>query len=531
MDKPIYVIAYDIGTTGNKTCLFEIKEKISLVTSAMKEFSLTILENGGVEQDPEEWWQGLKETTEAVLLQGGIKKEQVIGISFCSQMQGLVLVDKQGQAVRPAMSYMDQRAGDEKKDSVGHGVQIQGINIRKILKSLYITGVAPVSVKDPLWRYKWVQTHEPEIMTKTHKWLDVKEYLISRCTDKFVMTNDSAFATFLYNYRKEQWSSSLCKMYGVDKAHLPLIISSTDSVGCLTISAADQLGLSPECQVFGGGGDASLIGVGAGAVDKGDSHIYSGTSGWFSTITDKMTIDLDYMIASVVGAKSGLFNYFGELETAGKSLEWVKNHLALDAIDIYLKKTKVTDGPEAITKSLYDHMCESIKDIDAGSGGVIFTPWLHGNRCPFEDTNARGMFFNISLDTGKRKLIRAVLEGIAYHIRWMMEVSHKKVEGSKRIRFVGGGALSPLLCQIFADVTGHTIDTVDSPQNVGAVGAAACCGIGLGKIEGFSQLKKFIPIKASYTPNPEVQGVHESNYLVFKRLYKDNKKNFALLNG
>lgn len=532
MPANAYVITYDIGTTGNKTCLFEISDRIKLIESSMFEYELQILDNGGAEQNPDDWWQGLTETTEDVLKKSGLTADKIRGISFCSQMQGLVLVNDKGEAIRPAMSYMDQRARHEKKEAVGYGLQIQGFNILKLLKSLSISGAAPASVKDPLWKYKWVQKNEPQLFSKCHKWLDVKEYLIARSTGRYIMTEDSAFATFLYDSRKGRkgWSSRLCRMYGVDTNHLPEVIRSSDLVGNLNSIAAAELGLTADCMVFGGGGDATLIGVGAGSVAMGDTHIYSGTSGWVSTVVNNRRSDLNHMIGSVIGAEEGRYNFFGELETSGKSLEWVKNHLALDEIDIYLKKQKINEGTEAASKSLYDHMCESIKDTPAGSGGVIFTPWLHGNRCPFEDSNARGMFFNISLDTGKRKLIRAVLEGIAYHTRWMLEASMKKTTISDTIRFVGGGALSPLTCQIMADITGHRIETVESPQNVGSVGAAVCCGIGLGNIRDFSTVKDFIPADAVYEPNIAAREVHNRNFRVFKRLYTSNIKNFKILN-
>ncbi len=531
MDQTLYAIAYDIGTTGIKTCLFEISQKITLLASAMDEYGLQVLENGGAEQNPEDWWKGMARTTRRVLEKSGIAGEQVGGISFCSQMQGLVLVDDRGEAVRPCMSYMDQRAGDEKSRSVGRGLQIQGINIFKILKSLIINGAAPASVKDPLWKYLWVRRHEPELMSRVCKWLDVKDFLIGRCTNRFVMTEDSAFATFLYGYRKKEWSPSLCRMYGIDRNHLPEVVTSTTRIGNLTEEAAGILGLSTGCAVFGGGGDATLIGVGAGAVRKGDTHIYSGTSGWISTVVDRMTIDVTHMIASVIGAEPGRFNYFGELETSGKSLEWVRDHLALDEIGIYLNKQDISQGPESIRRSLYDHLCESIRDVPAGSGGVIFTPWLHGNRCPFEDSRARGIFFNISLDTGKRKLIRAVIEGICYHTRWMMEASSRKAQVSDHIRFVGGGAISPLICQIMADVTGHPIDSVENPQNAGAVGAAVCCGIGLGQIGGFDAVRDFVPVSRTFLPDKDRREVHDRNFRVFKSLYKSNRKNFKVLNG
>ncbi len=528
----MYVLTYDVGTTGVKASLFHLGDGITLISSTMAEYPLHILPQGGAEQNPLDWWQGMCITTKYLMETSGVDANLIRGISFCSQMQGLVLVDKRGRAVRPAMSYMDQRAEDEKRSSVGHGIQIQGINGRKLLKSLRISSAAPASVKDPLWKYKWVERNEPEVFSQVHKWLDVKEYLIATCTGRFIMTPDSAFATFLYDSRKgkECWSSTLCNMYGVQRKHLPEIVLSTESVGHLTSLAAEELGLSLHCQVFGGGGDATLIGVGAGAVSVGDTHIYSGTSGWVSTVVANRTMDVKSMIASVVGVETGKFNYFGELETSGKCLEWVKDHLALDEIDIYLQKSKVTDGPEAVSRNLYDYMCESIKDTPAGSGGVIFTPWLHGNRCPFEDPYARGMFFNISLDTGKRKMIRAVLEGIAYHTRWMLEASQSKVRSSEVIRFVGGGALSSLTCQIMADITGNVIETVDNPQNVGSFGAAICCGIGLGIIPDFVSVKDWVPATTTYAPNSQNRDVYDRGFGVFKQLYKRNKKLFRKMN-
>ena len=135
------------------------------------------------------------------------------------------------------------------------------------------------------------------------------------------------------------------------------------------------------------------------------------------------------MIAAIVGAQAGEYNYFAEMETAGKCFEWVKDHLALDEIGIYLQKVRT--WPRArrqVYTSLYDYMTETIEAIPPGSGGVIFTPWLHGNRCPFEDPNAAGMFFNIRLDTGKTEMIRAVLEGICFHLRWMLECQDKKAK-------------------------------------------------------------------------------------------------------
>ena len=161
---------------------------------------------------------------------------------------------------------------------------------------------------------------------------------------------------------------------------------------------------------------------------------------------------------------------------------------------------------EAVYSSLYDYMMFVINRIPAGSGGVIFTPWLHGNRCPFEDTNARGM-------------------------RWMLEAQEKKVRTSQVIRFVGGGALSPQACQTLADVIGRKVETVENPQNVGAVGAALVAAVGLGKISGIEQAESFVSLSGTYIPNPENREIYDKMFGIFKELYYSNRKNLALVNS
>ncbi len=525
-----FVIAYDIGTTGVKTCVFEIEETIKMLAAATEGYDLYVYDDGGAEQDADQWWAAMCSTTNKVIKESKIKPEQIAGLSFCSQMQGMVLVDKDANAVRRPMSYMDCRAKAEIKKGLAHGLQIAGANIFKLLPSLIRTGVVSASVKDPLWKYKWVEANEPENFAKAHKWLDVKEYLIARCTGEFVMTEDSAFATMMKDKNKSEWSYETCDMFGVKHEHMAKIIKSTDKVGGLTSKAAKELGLKEGTPVFGGGGDASLIGLGSGCVEIGETHIYSGTSGWVSTIVGKQSVDIATMIAAIQGAQTGRYNYFAEMETSGKCMEWVKNHLALDEINIYLKKQHVAESFESKYTSLYEYMTDSIASVPAGAGGVIFTPWLHGNRCPFEDPNAAGMFFNIRLETGKTELIRAVLEGICYHKRWMLECEAKKVKVGEKIRFVGGGAISPVTSQILADITGKTVETIGEPQNVGAVGAAALVGVGLGVIPSVEKVKEFIPVLRIFEPNKEVKAVYDRNFEVFKRLYKSNKENFRMLN-
>ncbi len=518
-----YLLAYDIGTTGVKTCLFEVNQTIRLLEYAAKSYPLYILDNGGAEQDGNDWWKAMCESTAEVLKKTNLSPEKIAGISFCSQMQGLVLTDRNGVPVHRPMSYMDQRAKEEIRKGIAHGLQIAGANVIKLIKSLIITGAVSSSVKDPVWKYKWIEAHEPENFSRAYRWLDVKDYLLCRCTDRFVMTEDSAFATLLFDTRpgKRCWSKTVCRMLGVNMEHLPEIIRSTDLVGGLTATAARELGLNEGTPVYGGGGDSSLIGVGAGCVRSGDTHIYWGTSGWVITVTDKQMVDVSAMIAAIVGAQSGKFNYFAEMETAGKCLEWAKDRLVEDGLDYYAVKEPCQNA--------YDCLTAAAAKTAPGAGGLIFTPWLHGNRCPFEDPNATGMFFGLTLETSKADMIRAVLEGVCYHLRWMLESQDKMLQTSDSIRFVGGGARSTVICQMLADITGRRVETVDSPQNVGSVGAAAVMAVGMGIIPSLESVETFIPVTKIYEPNPDNKAVYDRCYSTFRKLYPSNRNIYRTL--
>ncbi|MBQ7718176.1 MAG: FGGY-family carbohydrate kinase [Clostridia bacterium] len=528
------IIIYDFGTSNVKTCLFDIDSDIKLKASSSASYSLYISDDGGAEQDTEEWWSALCSTTKELFKKSDIKPGEIDGVAFCSQMQGTVLVDKNGNALRRPMTYLDQKGFKEYKECMGRGIiKISGCSLYKLLRNLLVNYAASVSAKDPVWKYKWVEKNEPDIFEKTYKWLDVGEYLVARCTGRIIRTPDSAFATFLYDTRKgkEGWNKGLLKMYKVKREHMAEIIDCADIAGGLTEKAASDLGLQAGTPVFGGGGDTTFVNIGAGCTKPGDTHIYMGTSGWVSTYLDYQTVDLNAMITGVLSAKHGYFNFYAELETAGKCYEWALNNLALDAIDVYSKKTDVTDDSESDYDSLYDYLSEAAGRVPPGANGVIFTPWLHGNRCPFEDSNAAGMFFNIRVDNGKGDMIRAVLEGVCYHLRWLLECQASKVKTSDTIRFVGGGSLSPVICQMLSDITGRTVETVDNPQEVGAAGTALSVAAKIKGVDVLELAKRLVKANHTYIPDPANKEVYERNYRVFKKLYKSNAANFKSLNS
>jgi len=532
MSDPLFLLAVDLGTTSLKTCLYEVGDRLILRAAASRRLGLESGSDGRAEQDPEEWWSALVSSVPELLASARLDPSAVGGLTFCAQMQCLVLVDKEGKAVRPALSYLDSRATARRKKLTSGGPRIADVGVGLILPWLTVSGGVAASAKDPLWKYLRVADEEPEAFGRAYRWLDAKDFLTARCAGRFTMSADSAFATFLTDTRHDRvrWSPWLVRRFGIDAGHLPEIVEQSERVGGLVPEAAKSLGLPAGLPVFAGGGDASLIGVGAGAVAVGSTHVYVGTSGWVSTVTDRRLVDPDTMMATVPGPVPGRYAYFGEQETSGKCLEWVRDHLALDEIGVYLEKRERPMGPDEEHRSLLDYLASAIEQVPAGSGGVLFAPWLHGSRSPFEDPWVRGMFFNLGLETGKRQMIRAVVEGLAYNKRMLLEAQARKVKPSAILRFAGGGALSDETCRILADVTGRTVEAIADPQNAGAAGAALVAAWGLGRFPDLDAAAAAVAVRASFEPNPAHRAVHERNFGVFKDLYRATRPLFHRLN-
>jgi xylulokinase len=408
-------------------------------------------------------------------------------------------------------------------------VRISGYNALIALKSLRITGGLAATAKDPLWKYHWVRENEPEIFRKVYKWLDVKDYLLLRCTGHYGMTQDSAHLTFLYDTRPGHlgWHKGLCNTFRVDMHHLPPVVRSTDVVGGLTKEAADEMGLDEGTPVFGGGGDLALITVGSGCVEQYDTHIYIGTSGWVAANVERRILDISNFMASIMGAMPGCYTFVGEQETSGVCLQWIRDLLALDRGAVSAREGATEKVGQ---KDPYDLVNKAVSETAPGAGNIVFAPWMQGNRSPREDPYVRGMFFNIGVKADPGMMIRAVMEGVAYHNRWMLQAIEKKIPRQNSIRLVGGGAKSEVWCQIMADVTGRAIETIENPQNAGAFGAAVVAGVGLGLLSSFHQAKSFIPVKRRYTPRSEFKEIYDQNFRAFQELYENNKKTFRLLN-
>ncbi len=525
MKQAVYVIACDVGTTGCKTRLLRLGDGITIVGSQYANYPLLTTPDGGVEQRPEDWYRAVCESIQGLGAQVPDAFAQVSGISFCCQMQGSIHVDKQGNALRNAMIYMDGRSREQLKRGLQTGlIRIQGLNLHKTLRSLRVAGGVSTSAKDPVWKYHWVRDNEPHLFEKTYKWLDVKDYLLMQLTGNVAMTRDSANATFLFDTRPKnlRWDPGLCRTFDIDMAHLPPVVTASDVVGTLTAQAAKATGLPRSTRVFGGGGDASLIPLGAGCVGLHDTHVYSGTSGWVISNVDRRIVDPIRFVASILGAQPGRYNLIAEQEVSGYCLDWVKDQLL---------GCPMVPGKPAEPRFSFEQLEQGIASVKPGCDGLIFAPWLHGLRAPSENPLARGIFFNLGLRTSGAHLARAVVEGIAFQTRWMIEAVEHHIPAQKVLRFVGGGARLPSFGQILANVTQRAVHMPEHPQDAGVLGVGVVCSVGLGLLGSFQEAKEWVPTSQVVEPLSNLATLYDQSYGVFKTLLPKNRKAFASLNA
>lgn len=496
-----HILAIDLGSSHLKCALYQ--PDLRLVAHVTEAIALHV-EGARVENEPEDWWQAICRCVRALLREAGLTASAVSAMSFCAQMQSVVLVDRELQAVRRSIGFLDTRATALFAANMQRGwPKIAGVDATKVLQSVYATNIAPASPKDAIWKVRWLQKHEPGSFARAHLWLDAKDYLVARCTGRAVTTADSAHLTCLYTFNGEasRYSPALCRLYGIDPRLLPEVVAGNRVIGGLLPVAAAELGLAPGTPVVPGGGDISCVALGTGAVASGDTHVYLGTSAWVAQSTRRRKLDTSHFMGTVRTCLPNDYLYLGELETAGLCLSWAAGLLA--------EPGQVAHDPAALE-------AEALHS-PPGARGLCFTPWLHGSRSPNEDPFARGAFLNLGLTHQRSDLIRAVFEGVALHLGWILQALEAKLPVGGGLRFVGGGANSTLWGQILADVTGKTIETLDAPQLCGARGAAS--------LAVSAAQPPLAPVQ-TFAPIPANQPLYRARLELMQRVYRANRPLF-----
>ncbi|MDF1539433.1 MAG: FGGY-family carbohydrate kinase [Candidatus Thorarchaeota archaeon] len=475
-----YVIAHDVGTSSVKTVLIDSTGKV--LGHSIEEYPLHTPRPGWVEQDPADYWDAIVKATRRVVENSQFVMNDLVGIIFTTQAMGIIPVDGDGNVLHPNISWVDGRAEKQAKQIMR---KIGGSKIFKSLIGIEITG------KDVVCKLLWIKQERPELYEKTDLFLDVNGYLKFRATGEKV-TEWSGACSYSFDLKKKEWDSMIFKLIGVDKSKLPPLVRSVDSVGNgLTKSAADDLGLPEGTPVFGGCDDTQSALVGSTAVDEGEAHIYLGTSAWFGVASENAPKFKNGAV-TLQSADPDKNIVVGITESAGIILEWVSKEL--------YKGMKLDPNDDEV----FHLMDQEIASVSPGSDYLIFTPWVLGERCPVSTTTTRGTIFNLGLEHKRAHIIRAIDEGVAYNLRWIIE-NFESDFGFKisNIKVVGGGSLSKEWMQILADVTKREIETVEQPKFAGSIGAAMTAFVGAGIFPEFRTVKDIVKVTGTFNPKEE----------------------------
>lgn len=500
-----YILAHDIGTSGSKGNL--IDRTLNVISSESSGYNVLFPEKGYAEQNPEDWWNAVVKTTRALLEKTGINPEDIAGVVFSAQMAGLIPVDEEGNHLMNCLTWLDTRAAGQAKRIIGSSIlKVSGYSLLPLLQFLRITGGAPtIAGKDAISKILWLIEEKPDTYKEAFKLLDSKDYLIHKCTNTFVTSRDCANVTWLMDTRPGRfgWSDTLLKKYGIDALKLPEIKKSTDTAGSITKKASEDLGIPEGTPVVTGAGDITSAAIGSGALAEGETHVYVGTSSWVAAHLQSRKKDLTHYMGSICSANPDMYLCVSEQETASGCLEWIKANVVRE-LD-------------------YDQLNEYVSAVEPGAGGVIFTPWLFGERSPLDDPDVRGGFYNLSLEHTRGHMARAVYEGVAVNIKWALTYFEKlvsKVRELDQVYIIGGGAKSDVWCQIFADAFSKPVLRVENPLDAGARGAAGIALVGLGHVHAFEDLKKLIGVEKKFLPEKKNADIYEKILEEFKILYK-----------
>ena len=518
-----FILAIDLGTSGPKAALISTRGEV--VDYEFEAVELLLLPHGGAEQRPEDWWQAILKASKKVLAKNKVPVEDIVAINCTSQWSGTVAVDQGGQTLMNAIIWMDSR-GSSYVSAITDGLfKIEGYALNKLYKWIRLTGGAPgLAGKDPLAHILYIKDQLPDIYQQTYKFLEPMDYINLCLTGKFAASYDSISLHWVTDNRdinKVHYDDGLFAMATIDRDKLPDLKRPDEILGTIKHEVAEELGLTTDVKVIMGTPDVACAAVGSGAVGDFEGHLYIGTSSWLICHVPFKKTDILHAIGSLPSAIPGRYMAACEQETAGACLNFLRDNILYHK-DELLAEAKVPD--------VYKIFDQIVADVPAGSGKVIFTPWLYGERCPVEDHSVRSGIFNQSLSTTRGHLIRAVFEGVAYNTKWLLRYMEKFVKRRMDpIRMIGGGANSDIWCQIFADVLDRRIQQAQDPIQANLKGAALLAAAALGYIT-YDEIPSFIPVARTYAPNQENRRIYDELFAEFLNIYKANKKIYARLN-
>ncbi|GJQ36100.1 MAG: carbohydrate kinase [Anaerolineaceae bacterium] len=522
MSSEKYVLAIDLGTSGPKVALFSLRG--DLVGSEFQENRLILLPDGGAEQSPAEWWEAIDTAVKRLLGRKLVPNDDVIAIGTTGQWSGTVAVDRDGKALSNAIIWMDSRGEPYIREICGGAIEVEGYEPVKLWKWIRATGGVPSNTgKDPIAHILYFKNVHPEIYERTYKFLEPIDYLGLLLTGKFAASVNSIVLHWLTDNRNIDrivYDEKLVRLSKIDRGKLPDLRHANDMLGSLLPALAGEWGLRDDVKVIIGSPDVHSAAVGSGAVADYDTHLYVGTSGWLTCHVPFKKTDISHSLAALPSAIPGRYLLTNEQECAGVNLQFLRDNM-------FLYQNELSNQKPGHAYKLFDEIAGR---TPAGSGNLIYTPWLYGERAPVDDRFVRGGFFNLSLQTSREDMVRAVFEGVAFNTRWLLKYVEQFINKPvEYINMVGGGAKSDIWCQIHADILDRPIRQMKDPIEVNVRGAALLAAASLGHIH-YDDIASRVPVAKTYTPNPDHRKIYDELFGEFLAVYENNKKVYARLN-
>jgi xylulokinase len=502
-----YLLGIDVGTSGARALL--CGEDGRVLATATTEYPASSPRPLWSEQEPEDWWRGTCESVRKVISRAGIDGKEVGGIGLSGQMHGLVMLDASHHVIRPAILWNDQRTAAECRQMT------EAVGAERLLELACNPALTGFTAPKILW----VRNNEPENYDKCRKVLLPKDYVRFCLSGAFATEVSDASGMLLLDVRQRDWSDEILSALEVDRDLLADCHESQEVSATVSAAVAKEIGIRAGTPIVGGGGDQAAGAVGNGIVKSGVISATIGTSGVVFAFSDRVATDPQGRLHTFCHAVPGKWHVMGVVLCAGGSLQWFRNHLA--------EPERAQAESEGVDP--YEVLCAEAARADAGCEGLLFLPYLTGERTPHADPNARGALVGLTPRHGRNQVVRSIMEGITFAMKDSLEIIRSMGIAVDEIRLSGGGARSEFWRQLQADVYEHSVCTINADEGP-AYGVALLAGVGTGVWGSVEEAcERSISVVSRYEVEPQNAGIYREFYPVYQGLYRSLKGDFEAI--
>ncbi len=491
-----YILAHDLGTSGNKATLFS-GEGVR-VASRTESYPTDFRDGSRAEQNPEDWWRAVCDSTQALLAAAHIDAADIAVVALSGQMMGCTPVDARGHALRPSMLYCDQRATREADEL------LERIDPAEFYR---ICGHR-VSAAYTLEKIMWLRRHEPDVFSRMRKALCAKDYINARLTGVIATDYSDASGTNAFDLNTFTWSEKILELAEIDIALMPEAVESAAIIGAVTQSAARATGLRAGTPVAAGGGDGSAAGVGVGCVRPGSAYNCLGSSSWIAMTVKEPLVDPQMRTMNWAHCVPGYLHPSGTMQTAGSSFKWMAEQVCPSELR---EAAAAGVPPYALIDAL-------VAGVPPGANGLLFMPYMQGERTPWWNPDARGAFLGLQLASTRADMMRAVMEGVALNLALIADIfrAHLPIE---TLTLAGGGAGSPVMRQMLADACDCRVRPLVCADEATSTGAAIIGGVACGLFESFAVAEQWAVTDGCIEPDAATAALYRQRRALLERAY------------